>query len=406
MKRYLCTIVVLHIAFLAFSQTDSLYHAARQHAYNGDYAQAHHDLNIILDQLPEHYDALFMRAMVSAWDGEFMPALRQLNFLAKRFSPTEEVLEAIARINYWAGENVKSVVAANQGLKLFPDNETLMYIRAQALTAQKQYDEAISTLDTLLQAEDSAKLHTDARDLKEKVEVLRRKNAIGVEYTQSRFSNTFTPWHQFTAFYQRKLPHTLLIGRVQYARIFDQQGVQAEVDAYPQIDASTYAYLNVGVSNATVFPKARWGAEIFRLLPNAWEASAGVRGLYFQDLPIHIYTAQLGRYFPTYWLSARVYMSSLENTTPFTGLLTARRYIQNEDHYATLYLGSGATPLKVNSLVEVQRLNASWIGIDYQHPLQNRLWLIRSSVEFQQEEYPEVRITDRLSFTIHLERRF
>ncbi|MDF9800395.1 YaiO family outer membrane protein [Catalinimonas alkaloidigena] len=406
MKRYFCTIFILHFTYLAFSQTDSLYHAAKQHAYSVNYAQAQRDLNFILLEHPEHYDALFLQAMVMAWSGEFMPALRQLNFLINRFPPTEEALEAIARINYWAGEHVKAILSADKGLALYPDNENLMYIRAQALTAHQQYDEAIHTLDTLLQEDDSTKLHKEANSLKEKVEVLRRKNAVGVEYKQSRFSNTFTPWHQFTTFYQRKLPRTLMIGRLKYAQMFDQQGVQAEVDAYPQIDASTYAYVNLGFSNATFFPKIRWGAEIFRLLPDAWEASAGVRGLYFQDLPIHIYTAQLGRYFPTYWLSVRAYMSSLESTTPFTALLTARRYLKNEDHYTTLYLGNGATPLKINSLTEVQRLNATWLGIDYQHPLKKRLWLIRSSLEFQQEDYAEIRLTDRLSFTIHLKRRF
>lgn len=403
MRRYLLTLFIVLSSLQAFCQLDSLFQEARQHAFKGRYEEARHHLTAILSQSPEHYDALFLQAMVTAWNGDYYPALRQLNFLIHRFSPTEEAMEAIARINYWAGENTKAIVTADQGLGLFPDNVELKYIRAQALAAQQQYEESIANLDTLLQEEEA---HEGAQALKKHLEILKLKNAVGVEYVHSRFSNTFTPWHQFSAYYKRKLPNTLLIGRLQYARMFDQQGIQAEVDAYPKIDAKTYAYLNAGVSNATIFPMARWGAELYRLLPQQWEASAGIRGLYFQKVPIHIYTVQLGRYFPAYWISARAYMSSLESHQQVTGLLTARRYLGNEDHFATLYLGSGATPLKINSLAEVQRLDASWIGVDYQHPLQERKWTIRAALEFQQETYPEIRATDRLSFTIHLERRF
>ncbi len=403
MKRYLCTILLVISTLTAFCQKDSLYKEAKQHAYNSRYEQAIRDLNLVLSIYPEHYDALFLQAMVMAWRGEYQPALRQLNYLTNKFYPTEEVTEAIARINYWAGEHTKAIVAAEKGLALFPGNVNLMYIRAQALAAQKEYEDAIVGLDTLLKLDES---HEEAQALRKRLQVLKLKNAVGVEYTHSRFSNTFTPWHQVSAYYKRKLPNTLLIGSLQYARMFDQQGLQAEVDAYPNINKKTYAYLNAGVSNASIFPRFRWGAELYRMLPSQWEASAGMRGLYFEQVPVHIYTAQLGRYFPAYWVSGRVFMSTLDNSTPFTGLLTARRYLTNEDNYATFYIGSGATPLKINALAEIQRLNASWIGLDYQHPLQEQRWIIRAALEFQQEIYPEVRTTDRMSFTIHLERRF
>lgn len=403
MNKYFLIIWLAIQPFAGFCQVDSLYQEARLHAFNNRYEEANHDLDTILSQYPEHYDALFLQTMIMAWSGEYYPALRQLNFIINKFSPTEEAMEAIARINYWSGENIKAIITADKGLSLFPENLNLLYIRAQALAAQNQYEDAIASLDTLLQEKDD---YQEAQDLRQSLQILKLKNAVGIEYTHSRFSNTFTPWHQATAYYQRKLPNTLLIGRIQYAHMFDQQGIQVEADAYPKIDTKTYAYLNAGVSNATIFPKVRWGAELYRLLPHQWEASAGMRGLYFQAVPIHIYTVQLGRYFPAYWISARAFMSSLENQQQFTGLLTARRYLGHKDRYTTFYLGSGATPLKINSLAEVQRLDASWISVDYQHPLWERRWIIRSTLEVQQELYPEIRATDRVSFTIRLERRF
>lgn len=388
---------------VSVAQIDSLYQQSREFAHSGRYAEATALLQQIIRQEPQHYDALFLQALVTAWQGDYQPALRQLNILARQYEPTPEVMEAIVRINYWAGENIKALVAAGQGLKLYPESHTLMYLRARVLTAEKAYDEAIVNLQALLNQDPD---HQEAAVLLSQLQVLRLKNAVGVEYRHARFSNTFAPWHQLTLSYQRKLPSTLLVGRLRYANMFEQNGIQAEVDAYPEINEKTYAYLNLGVSDNTIFPALRWGAELYRELPKQWEASAGMRGLYFEDAPVHIYTAQLGHYIADYWLSGRAFLTTLRNRQHLTGLLTMRRYLQNEDHFFSLYLGNGATPLQVSTLAEIQRLEASWLGVDYQHSFRDRTWLLRSGLEYQQEVYPEIRSTRRLSFTLRLQKRF
>lgn len=385
------------------AQVGELYQQSREHAHAGRYAEARALLQQIILEEPQHYDALFLQALVTAWEGDYYPALRQLNLLVRQHGPTQEAMEAIVRINYWAGENIKALVAADKGLALYPDSHTLMYLRARVLAAEKAYNEAIVGLKALLTQNPE---HQEATALLNQLEVLRLKNAVGVEYTQARFSNTFAPWHQLTLSYQRKLPSTLLVGRLRYARMFDQNGVQAEVDAYPEINDKTYAYLNLGVSDNAIFPAVRWGAELFRELPSQWEASAGMRGLYFEDAPVHIYTAQLGHYISDYWLSARGFLTTLRSRRHLTGLLTMRRYLQSEDQFFSLYLGNGATPLQISTLAEIQRLEASWLGLDYQHPFRDRTWLLRSGLEFQQEVYPEVRATNRFSFTLQLQKRF
>jgi YaiO family outer membrane protein len=403
MRKSIIIVFLLTCSLLSIAQPNARYEQAREHAYAGRYQAADQLLRQILADEPEHYDALFMQAMVMAWSGEYMPALRQLNMLGSKYPLSGEVAEAISRINYWAGEYAKALVAADKGLALFPENLALRYLKAQALAELEHYDEAISSLQDMLQLDPE---NQEAQALIKKLEFLRRKNAVGLEYAHARFSNTFSPWNQFSAYYKRKLPSLLLAGRLQYASMFDQQGIQAEVDAYPEINEKTYAYLNAGVSNATIFPAARWGAELYRELPDQWEASAGMRGLYFEEAPVHIYTAQLGHYFPAYWISARGFLTRLQGQQHLTGLLTARRFLQNEDHFLSLYLGNGATPLRVSSLVEIQRLDARWVGLDYQHPLNNRQWIIRSAVEYQHEAYPEIRTTDRLTFTLQVEKRF
>jgi YaiO family outer membrane protein len=403
-KRYLCLLLLsLLLSAEGFAQLDGLYQRARQQAHQGKYEEAELLLKSLLKKDPSHYDALFLQALITAWDGDYMSSLRQLNTLMYEQGVTQDLVEAITRINYWAGENLKVVAEADKGLSLYPDNTTLMYLRARALAAEQEYGEAIAGLEALVQLSPT---NEEALALLKLLEVKRLKNTAGIEYMHAQFSNSFSPWHQITASYSRKVPSALLIGRLKYASMFDQQGIQAEIDAYPVINESTYAYLNAGVSDATVLPAFRWGAELYRELAHEWEASAGMRGLYFENAPVHIYTAQLGRYFPSYWISARGLLTTLEDNQHLGGLLTLRRFIEHDDRYVSLYLGSGATPLRVNSLIEIQRLDASWLGLDYQHPLADRTWLIRTALELQQEIYPEVRTTNRLSFSLQLQKRF
>lgn len=403
-KRYLSFILVfLLLSAESFAQVDDLYQRARQLAHQGAYQQANRLLRSVLTAHPEHYDALFLQAMITAWDGAYLPALRKLNKLKQQHGINPELIESISRINYWAGEHTKAVLAAEEGLALYPENTTLLYLKAQAEAAEEHYDAAIAALEALLVLQPE---HQEAIALLERLKVLRLKNTVGVEYLHARFSNSFSPWHQFTASYSRKVPSTLLVGRLKYARMFDQQGIQAEIDAYPTINEKTYAYLNAGISDATILPAFRWGAELYREFHQKWEASAGMRGLYFENAPVHIYTAQLGHYFSSFHISARGLLTTLEANQHVGGLLSLRRFIEHEDRYVSLYLGNGATPLRVNSLIEIQRLDATWLGLDYQHPLGDRTWLLRSALELQQEVYPEIRTTNRLSFSLQLQKRF
>jgi YaiO family outer membrane protein len=404
MNRYLNLILVLLLfSAEAFAQMDSPYQRARQNAHQGRYQEAGLMLESLLKENPDHYDALFLQALITAWDGEYMPALRQLNILMRMQGATAELMEAISRINYWAGENKKAIVAAEKGLNLYPGNTTLMYLRSRALAAEQEYDTAITGLEELLQLTPADE---EAKALLKRLEVERLKNTAGIEYMHARFSNSFSPWNQVTASYARKMPSILLIGRLKYAQMFNQQGVQAEVDTYPTINDKTYAYLNAGVSGAGFFPAFRWGAEMYREFHQKWEASVGMRGLYFENAPVHIYTVQLGRYFPAFWVSARGLLTTLQGNSNLSGLFTFRRFIEHEDHFISVYLGNGATPQRINSLIEIQRLDASWVGLDYQHPLGDRTWLMRSALEIQQEVYPEVRTTNRISFSLHLAKRF
>ena len=378
------------------------YATATNKAYNGEYSEARQLLQHILVNTPDHHDAKFLLGLVQAWDKQYEEARNIFRDLIALNYASVEVFQALARLELWDKNPVQSLKICEEGLEKYPDDITLKYLKAEALAALENDDEAIALLEAIL-AEDPE--HAEAQKLLKELLARRSNNAVAVDYAYSWFSNTFTPWHRTSVEYRRNLPFGPVIGRVNHAYMFDRSALQGEVDAYPKINSLTYTYLNVGVSDGKVFPNFRFGTELYRLLPANFEASLGMRGLYFTETDVYIYTAQIGNYLPGYWLSLRGFLTAIEGQFNYTGLLVGRKYFGSKDHYFSLYASSGAAPLKVVTLAEIQRLDANMVAFDYQYPLPRQFFL-RFYAEYQHERYPEVRSTHRYTILLRLEKRF
>jgi YaiO family outer membrane protein len=171
---------------------------------------------------------------------------------------------------------------------------------------------------------------------------------VGMDYLYSWFQNDQDPWHvaSLSAGYRRG--RHAAIARIHLARRFAMNGAQIEVDAYPGIDGATYAYLNIGHSGSTIFPEWRFGAELFRSLPNALEASLGMRQLRFDGAPITLFTGSVGRYSSNYWVSFRPYLREKDDGLTAAATVAARRYRSGAgagaDNYFGARAGYGSTP--------------------------------------------------------------
>lgn len=104
--------------------------------------------------------------------------------------------------------------------------------------------------------------------------------------------------------------------------------------------------MNYGFSNTELFPKHRVGAELYSKLPRSFEASAGLRYLYFDDVTkVAIYTGSVGWYVKDYWFSLRPYITPDKTTgTSVSGSVTARRYFSDAETYFGLSAGLGFSP--------------------------------------------------------------
>lgn len=198
-------------------------------------------------------------------------------------------------------------------------------------------------------------------------------NAVSIDYEYENFDRQLDSWQLLTAELSHRFGFGSVIARVNDAERFGSHGDQVELDAYPRLGKGTYAYLNVGHSNDSIFPKWRGGAEIYRNLPHSFEASAGFRRLLFRSSDVTLYTGSVGKYKGNYWISLRPYVSTDNSGTSVSGTLTLRRYYVDADQYIGFDVGYGEGPEPDLTLQEITRLR-SWSARVSTH------WKIRPTV--------------------------
>ncbi|HSP14052.1 MAG TPA: YaiO family outer membrane beta-barrel protein [Thermoanaerobaculia bacterium] len=136
--------------------------------------------------------------------------------------------------------------------------------------------------------------------------------------------------------------------RLAHARRFSLDDDQIDVELYPKIGAKGYAYLDAGYSpHARLYPRSRFGAELFQGFGAGFEASAGYRRLNFADTA-NIYTASLSKYYRDWLFTARAYRS--DSTTSMQGLI--RRYLG--ESWIGIRVGKGSTRDDIRTLADIQ----------------------------------------------------
>jgi len=202
--------------------------------------------------------------------------------------------------------------------------------------------------------------------------------------------------------------------RLHLANRFEQTAAQLEADFYPRLTDKTTAYFGFGLSNNTLFPTFRLGAELYRSFPKAWELSAGFRYLWFKNSPLATYTVAATKYIGRYYLSLRPFVIPFKGSVYLTSSLSARRYFKDARHYLGISTAIGNSPdmdfrLNDPSLEALNPnlylLDAFSIRFDYQRPFGNRL-ILKPFVEYRKEEYQPTIYRSRSSFGLSVTRNF
>lgn len=346
---------------------------ARTYAWDGKYDSTRIWTSKVLNQYPDHWDALDAASDVEYWDGKYQAAL---NFC-------------------------DVVLTGNDA------DEHFMLKKSKILHAMGQSDLAAVQLETLL------KTYPQNAEARNDLEVIRmdlRKNWIRLDYYLDYFENSsgIDPWHMTSLSYGRKTAIGPVIARVNWAQRYGIQGLQYELDAYPKINKNNYGYLNFGYSDVSFFPTYRYGAEWYHKFPKNFEASLGMRALYFKTDQYYTITGSVGKYIGNYWLSLRAYVTPDSTGTYVSGQFQARRYFSDAQNYIGLKLNYGVSPDERNRYSQSATylgLQSQSIRLEYNH-LFNKVWSTYLAPTYTHQEFPYKGYVNTYSLEVGIIRYF
>ena len=385
---------------------DSLYHSAREFAFNGERIKARTICRDILNHNNNYYDALVLIGRTYIWDSQLDSARLVLNEVLSKKPAYYDAIDGLIDVEYKSDHYESCIRQCDIGLIAFANDKNFQIKKSKALIAIPQYDKATYLLKGVL-TRDS--VNTEAQKLLADISLAQIKNKISVNYTYDYFEkNMIDPWQLAYLQYKRETSFGSLIGRLNWANRFNTKGLQYELDAYPKTSKSSYLYLNLGYSDATIFPHFRSGMEYNRKLPAAFEASLGFRYLAFSSSDVVIYTASLGKYIGNNWLSARTYVTPSNIGTSVSGSLSGRRYFTDQDNYLGLRFSYGTSPddrKELISSVSVLRVKSESIKIEFNKKF-NRVWILNLATIYENEEYYPSRFRYILTGDITISRLF
>lgn len=345
---------------------DASFEIARNLAFNQQRKQAQDTLLFILTTYPDYHDIRSFLATTYSWDGDYKKARKEFNYVLEKDIQNKTTWIAAIKNELWGDLPFAALEMTNNALKIFPKDSELLYLKASAQENSNNTLEALSTIQLLLNTNpDDQK----AKDYKANLNNGLSRNAIGITSSVDLYSDVFDPMQYHALMYRRQTKYGSIIGRVNYNRRFNENGLQYEVDLYPKIAKGLYAYVNFGIANTFLFPDIKYGAELFKSLPKSFEISAGFRTLKY-NTTTNIYTGSLGWYTGNSYLSFRPYFTPGATGTSKSGTFTYRKYRSDADNYLGVAVSMGFSP-EINQFaidenaarfvaLEAQRINLGY----------------------------------------------
>lgn len=408
MKKIVLSILILfslHSISLAQDSFDPdiLLKEARELILDDKYVEGRKVAFRALEKYPKYADILILVGRSYAWEGKNDSASIYLE-RAIIASPTyADGYSAYLDNLMWSSQfseadKVLEKAKASFGTSL-PD--VLKYKESRLYYFQDSYEEAYEIAEDLF---DKGYKSPELLPYIQNLQRLRRTNAVGFTYDYDNFQGQISPWNTYSVYGRTKTNLTgSLIARVTQSSRFDSNGTLFELDAYPSLGEKAYAYLNIGGSNASFFPKLRFGTSIYYNLSNAWEVEGGYRYLGFTEAT-HIITASLGKYVGNWWLNLRANLIPANGQLSTSANFQARYYFKTAEDYFSIQLSSGVSPDEENR-DQTQLLNSYRARIGYQQLITSR-FLIYGFTGYSQDELSTDNFRNDLNFTLGVEYRF
>jgi len=382
---------------------DELLGQARKLILDGKYSEGRKIAFKALNKYPDYSDILILVGRSYAWEGTYDSSSIYLE-RAIVASPTyADGYSAYLDNLSWAGEfeqadSVLSRAKSNLGSPL-PD--VIRYKESKLNYYKEDYELAYEQAEELFEKE-----YKEEGFLAyiQNLQRLRRNNAIGATYDYDTYFGDISPWNTFSVYGRTRTDLTgSLIARVTNSFRFDDNGTLFELDAYPSLGEKAYAYLNIGGSSASFFPKLRFGASIYYNLPKAWEIDAGYRYLGFSEVT-NIYTGSVGKYAGNWWLNLRVNLIPDGSGVGTSGNIQARYYFKTAEDFFSIQLSTGVSPDE-ETRDQSQFLNSYRARLGYQQLVTSR-FMIFGYTGYSRDELSTDRFRNNLNISAGVEYRF
>lgn len=393
--------------FLKAQTSDELFKNAREAAFDHkDYDKAKQLAFQALEISPAYADIEIFLGRIYTWNKQYDSARYHFSKVLGTAPINEDASIAYTDLEYWNDNYNAALNICNRALAVYPASEALLLRKAKILNATKKPAEASIITDQLLKNNnhDSA-----AMALAATIKNAAKVNMLSVSYANSSFDKQFDkPWQFASISYGRYTKLGSVIGRINYANRFGENGVQGEIDAYPHISKTFYSYVNFGYSdNVGVFPNYRAGFSLYANLPKSFEAEAGLRYLYFSSAT-YIYTFYVGKYYKNFLFSARTYMTPSNAGISQSYTLAARYYFKGADDYIGISAGKGLSPDENTQVIlfnSKNRFSSEQISAKYSHTFLK--WnVISISAGLINQEYQNSVYGNEFDVSVGLSHRF
>lgn len=339
---------------LADENLDSLFMEARKAATElGNRALAIELCQHALEINPNYHDFRILLGRCYSWEGRYDEAEKELIRVVEAAETYQDARNALIDTYIWSDQNEKALALLGTSVKMYPQEIGYQQKQIQILEKQGKIPEALSIAESILTIDPDNK---DAQDFKDRVAVSEISRSTTIRYAYNRLAETRTEWqfiviepnldlwHWVSLEHKESLPFGPIIIKLNYANRFQNTATQLELESYPVLRKGTYLYTGVGLSKSDLFPSFRMGLEIFQALPKDFEASLGLRYLEVPDKKIPIYVSSIGKYWQSYWMSMKAYVSPSNSSLSKSWVFAVRKYLANPSNHVEFYTGSGVSP--------------------------------------------------------------
>ncbi len=348
LRGLLCFIVLFFLITIKISaqeteSSDELFTKARKLAFDDkNYTKAIALTKQALKQSPDYADIRIFLGRLYTWTDKPDSARIEFKKVLEKNQGYEDLYLAYGSLEYWNNNSEEAFKIVSEGLKYNEKSESLLLLGAKIFLDLRKFEEANITLRHLLKLNPN---FTEARALAGSTGNIGSKNKIGFSYDYVYFDKQFDdPWHLGSIDYSRQTGIGSLTARVNFANRFKTNGTQFELDFYPRISETFYAYVSGGYSgNVGVFPEYRAGFSLYANLPSAFEAEAGFRMLSFSD-QTWIYTGSIGKYYKSFWFNLRTFLTPSNNSISQSVAFSTRYYFGGANDYLSFGIGTGLSP--------------------------------------------------------------